>query len=239
MGRFISPDTFVPDPMNPQAFNRYSYCLNNPLKYTDTSGHIVYINGVNYNNMGYLSYMSLAQLCGSPEYQIYYCWRNRDIMNYSIASFMEKDTSHTLEINSTSSDTQIETIRKGNTYEMVWSQHELSLTQSRNSHIEMLDWQIRNEVIETKAGYNWLRTAFVTGMDVTGAELAFNIPEDISQMAHGKKSIWQGLKEIGADIANEAIGIYFWPYRVGSSLCTAYSDFVDQQQSAYREYMEN
>ncbi len=24
--------------MNPQAFNRYSYCLNNPLKYTDPSG---------------------------------------------------------------------------------------------------------------------------------------------------------------------------------------------------------
>jgi hypothetical protein len=27
--------------MNPQAFNRYSYCLNNPLKYIDPSGHEV------------------------------------------------------------------------------------------------------------------------------------------------------------------------------------------------------
>ena len=27
IGRFISPDTIVPDPMNPQSFNRYSYCL--------------------------------------------------------------------------------------------------------------------------------------------------------------------------------------------------------------------
>jgi hypothetical protein len=29
----------VSDPTNPQCLNRYSYCLNNPLKYTDPSGH--------------------------------------------------------------------------------------------------------------------------------------------------------------------------------------------------------
>jgi len=29
----------IPDPTNPQAFNRYSYVLNNPLKYVDPSGH--------------------------------------------------------------------------------------------------------------------------------------------------------------------------------------------------------
>ena len=37
--RFISPDTMVPDPTNPQSLNRYSYCLNNPLKYIDPTGH--------------------------------------------------------------------------------------------------------------------------------------------------------------------------------------------------------
>jgi RHS repeat-associated protein len=40
IGRFISPDTVVPDPSNPQALNRYSYCINNPLKYTDPTGHV-------------------------------------------------------------------------------------------------------------------------------------------------------------------------------------------------------
>ncbi|MCP4542062.1 MAG: hypothetical protein GY832_33465 [Chloroflexi bacterium] len=35
----MSPDTIVPDPGNPQSFNRYSYVVNNPLKYTDPSGH--------------------------------------------------------------------------------------------------------------------------------------------------------------------------------------------------------
>lgn len=39
MGRFITPDTFVPDWTNPQSLNRYAYCLNNPLIYIDPSGH--------------------------------------------------------------------------------------------------------------------------------------------------------------------------------------------------------
>ena len=38
LGRFISPDSLVPDPGDPQALNRYTYCLNNPLIYTDPSG---------------------------------------------------------------------------------------------------------------------------------------------------------------------------------------------------------
>ncbi|NLA74509.1 MAG: hypothetical protein GX846_03385 [Deltaproteobacteria bacterium] len=35
MSRFISPDTIVPQPFNPQSLNWYTYCLNNPLIYTD------------------------------------------------------------------------------------------------------------------------------------------------------------------------------------------------------------
>jgi RHS repeat-associated protein len=42
IGRFISADTIVPDPMNPQTLNRYSYCLNNPFKYTDPTGHSMF-----------------------------------------------------------------------------------------------------------------------------------------------------------------------------------------------------
>jgi RHS repeat-associated protein len=38
IGRFISPDTVVPSPADPQCFNRYSYCSNNPLKYIDPTG---------------------------------------------------------------------------------------------------------------------------------------------------------------------------------------------------------
>lgn len=39
IGRFIQPDTVVPDAKNLQAFNRYAYVINNPLKYSDPSGH--------------------------------------------------------------------------------------------------------------------------------------------------------------------------------------------------------
>jgi RHS repeat-associated protein len=38
IGRVLSPDNYVQDPTNTQSFNRYSYCLNNPLRYTDPSG---------------------------------------------------------------------------------------------------------------------------------------------------------------------------------------------------------
>ncbi len=39
IGRFISPDSIVPDPQNPQSFNRYSYVNNNPVNYTDPTGN--------------------------------------------------------------------------------------------------------------------------------------------------------------------------------------------------------
>ncbi|MBX3000483.1 MAG: RHS repeat-associated core domain-containing protein [Caldilineaceae bacterium] len=39
LGRFTQADTIVPNPGNPQDLNRYSYVRNNPLKYTDPSGH--------------------------------------------------------------------------------------------------------------------------------------------------------------------------------------------------------
>jgi RHS repeat-associated protein len=51
IGRFISADTVVPSPTNPQNLNRYSYALNNPLKYTDPTRHdqIIVTGGVNSN----------------------------------------------------------------------------------------------------------------------------------------------------------------------------------------------
>lgn len=39
LGRFTQPDTIVPNPLNPQSLNRFAYVLNNPLKYTDPTGH--------------------------------------------------------------------------------------------------------------------------------------------------------------------------------------------------------
>ena len=39
LGRFISADTAVPSANDPQALNRYAYASNNPLRYTDPTGH--------------------------------------------------------------------------------------------------------------------------------------------------------------------------------------------------------
>ncbi|MDY7038527.1 MAG: RHS repeat-associated core domain-containing protein, partial [Thermodesulfobacteriota bacterium] len=41
IGRFITPDSIIQDPYDPQTLNRYSYCVNNPLVYIDPSGQIV------------------------------------------------------------------------------------------------------------------------------------------------------------------------------------------------------
>jgi len=41
IGRFLQPDTIVPGAGNPQALNRYSYVLNNPMTYNDPSGHCI------------------------------------------------------------------------------------------------------------------------------------------------------------------------------------------------------
>ena len=40
IARFFSPDNFVQAPEFTQSYNRYSYCLNNPLQYTDPSGEL-------------------------------------------------------------------------------------------------------------------------------------------------------------------------------------------------------
>ena len=41
--RFLQPDNYVQDPSNTQNYNRYGYCWNNPLRYTDASGEWINI----------------------------------------------------------------------------------------------------------------------------------------------------------------------------------------------------
>ena len=57
-GVYPEPSRRMQDPTNTQSYNRYSYVINNPLKYTDPSGEIwgllistafTYLQGVNAN----------------------------------------------------------------------------------------------------------------------------------------------------------------------------------------------
>jgi hypothetical protein len=42
LGRFLSPDLYIQAPDFTQSFNRYSYCINNPLLYIDLTGYAWY-----------------------------------------------------------------------------------------------------------------------------------------------------------------------------------------------------
>ncbi|MFZ5800543.1 MAG: RHS repeat-associated core domain-containing protein [Candidatus Omnitrophota bacterium] len=46
IGRFLTPDSRVQSPENPQTFNRYSYCNNNPVTYIDPSGNFWFIPAI-------------------------------------------------------------------------------------------------------------------------------------------------------------------------------------------------
>jgi len=39
LNRWTSPDTIIPDPYNPLDYDRYSYVRNNPINYSDPTGH--------------------------------------------------------------------------------------------------------------------------------------------------------------------------------------------------------
>ena len=60
LNRLIQPDTIVPDPADPQSLNRYSYVLNNPLRYRDPTGH----EGCSHDDVGACSREDLLNLLG-------------------------------------------------------------------------------------------------------------------------------------------------------------------------------
>lgn len=63
----LSPDAFVQNPGGTQAFNRYSYVMNNPLKYSDPSGWLFSYSGggvSNWNEFSYNNAKAYADMSG-------------------------------------------------------------------------------------------------------------------------------------------------------------------------------
>lgn len=46
IGKFITADSIIPNGLFPEAFNRYSYAYNNPMLYSDPSGHFGFIEAI-------------------------------------------------------------------------------------------------------------------------------------------------------------------------------------------------
>lgn len=89
IGMFISPDGIVPDMYNPQSLNRYAYCLNNPLKYIDPSGHEWIINSRGEPHYAYYSEETPELNSGwSQAYKSYY---GSDPSNGSIIALTRTD----------------------------------------------------------------------------------------------------------------------------------------------------
>lgn len=60
LNQFIQPDTIVPDPSNPQDWNRYTYARNNPLKYTDPTGYSPYGQTPDYDGLAIVQYYKFS-----------------------------------------------------------------------------------------------------------------------------------------------------------------------------------
>ena len=60
LARFISADTIVPQPGDIKSYDRYAYVYNNPICYTDPSGHMICMDGEycgTVGSTGYLKYI--------------------------------------------------------------------------------------------------------------------------------------------------------------------------------------
>ena len=83
LNRFLSPDSFVQMPESSQGFNRYSYCLNNPLKYTDPSGEMFRIDDLLFvATIGTISGYTNAIINGTGTNSVYLGTDNEHIVRY-------------------------------------------------------------------------------------------------------------------------------------------------------------
>ena len=64
--RFLSPDNYIQDPYNTQNYNRYGYCWNNPLKYTDPTGDEFVSAMLIGAGIGLAAYLTMSAMNDAP-----------------------------------------------------------------------------------------------------------------------------------------------------------------------------
>jgi len=82
LGRMLSPDIVVQDEQNPQAYNRYGYCFNNPLRFTDPSGYVVEDDWYVDKNGRIVWDDKVTSVANTPEGGTYIGPDNKDILRY-------------------------------------------------------------------------------------------------------------------------------------------------------------
>jgi len=78
LGRWLQADSMVPDPLNPAAWNRFSYVYNNPASYVDPGGHVAWVpilifGGAFLIGAGAGGYYAYYQGYGFESWQFYAC----------------------------------------------------------------------------------------------------------------------------------------------------------------------
>jgi len=81
----VYPETLIESPVNPQCLNRYTYVLNNPLKYTDPNGFNTVAFGL-YDTAGFLGGIDTCAMVVFDDKMWNYRW-NIDISIFNILSF--------------------------------------------------------------------------------------------------------------------------------------------------------
>ena len=103
VGRMLSPDIVIQQEHNSQAYNRYSYCFNNPLRFTDPSGYVVDIDPKFLNMFLYASsnenirfFSDEIRELGIDPQSIQYSTEESEGLNKTTISWMIGDDSYEL-----------------------------------------------------------------------------------------------------------------------------------------------
>ncbi len=80
---FLSPDPFVQNPSNSQNYNRYSYVLNNPLKYVDPSGYTALYPWYETTKNGFRYFKEFPEMFEDFEDSNGNFWKLREDMKFS------------------------------------------------------------------------------------------------------------------------------------------------------------
>ena len=146
--RFTQPDDIIQNVYSPQGLNRYSYVWNNPLKYTDPSGHI---NILNYNN-------ALTQLQKKLSPQTYNNYLN------TLNTFAS--TPGNTATPKSSASESIQTSSTGNISKGYWPQYDTGGV--RDVFKPVYDFMLGNDIKTLKSPHSSLTQKGMAGVGIMG-----------------------------------------------------------------------